>query len=237
MRIKPKKSEMGSLTQYDTDYDLDDSFDQTELLEDPTYRNLKPSQKRFIYFLYVQQVKGWTNAKTYKVAYRKPPEYPNSMAGVRYINVMQTESVRYCKELVKRAIQKKLERIPERIIEEECNIAFSDIAKYFDSNGHLLLHPSKLPPKVRSTIGTLKAIHQKNGSVVYEVGLWNKGAALGRLQSVFGMAGPQRLELSGPGAGPIKTANANYDFTVLSYDDQRLLRGLLDKCRLDQIEG
>lgn len=221
------------IAEKDCENHMDSVASTCDLLEDPVYNKLNPSQKRLIYFLFVQQKKNWSNCKTFKMAYRKGDEYSNRMASMRYSEAMNRKTIKHCRKKVMQHIQKELDDIPRKIMDEESCIAFSDVAEYFDSEGHLLVHPSNLPERVRKSISSIKAINQKNGNVVYEVSLWNKGSSLARLQSIFGMNSAEKLELSGPGGSPIKTANMNYDLSLLSYEDKRQLKELLDKCKVE----
>jgi len=213
----------------------DFAIEELALIDDPVYLGMTSLERRFVYYLYVQEAKNWTNNKTYKMAYKKPDNFPNGQAAVRYREMMQRPHIKHCQKLVMRHIQKQYDKIPKRVIQEESSIAFADIAQFFNSKGQLLIHPSKLPPKVRAAIAGLKSTHLKNGNVVYEVSLWNKGAALSRLESIFGMNSADKLEVSGPGGGPIKSANLNmnYDVTLLSYDEKRSLMQLLEKCKVN----
>lgn len=216
------------------DLDLDFAIEDLNLHEDKVYMKMRPLERRFIYYLYVQEAKSWTNSKTYKIAYRKKDDFPNQQASLRYWELMQKKHIQHCRKIVMKHIQRKYDKIPQRVIQEECSIAFADIAKFFDAEGHLLVHPSRLPAKVRAAIASLKSTHLKNGNVVYEVSLWNKGASLARLESIFGMNSADKLEVSGPGGGPIKSANLNlnYDVSLLSYEDKRTLMELLEKCKV-----
>ena len=217
--------------------DFDFAVEDVNLHKDKVYLRMTPLERRFIYYLYVQEAKTWTNSKTYKKAYKKPDDFPNGQAATRYYELMQKKHIQHCRGLVMKHIQRKYDKIPQRVIQEETAIAFADIAKFFDAEGHLLIHPSRLPQKVRAAIASLKSTHLKNGNVVYEVSLWNKGASLARLESIFGMNQADKVEVSGPGGGPIKNANLNvnmnYDVSLLSYDDKRTLMQLLEKCKVD----
>lgn len=213
------------------------SIEDLDIQDDPVYLGMTSYERRFIYFLYVQEAKNWTNSKTYRMAYKKPDTYPTNQAAVRYREVMKRKHIRHCRKLVMHHIQKQYDRIPQRVIEEETSIAFADIAKFFNRAGHLTVHPSKLPPKVRAAIASMKSTHLKNGSTVYEISLWNKGASLARLESIFGMNSADKVEVSGPGGGPIRSKsvnlNLNYDVSLLSYEDKRALMQLLEKCKVE----
>jgi hypothetical protein len=209
----------------------DKILNDLDLINDPVYLKLKTSQQRFIYYLYLQKENLWTNSETYRRAY-KNYNCPTNQASVHYNGLKKDDRIQHCVKKLEAYFKRQLDLIPQRILREESYIAFSDIAKYFDSEGHLTIHPSKLPAPARRAIGGIKRITQKDGSVVYEVSLWNKGAALARLQNVYGMNSPNKLEISGPNGNPIEI-DAKYDFTLLSYEEKKVLKTLLIKCKIE----
>lgn len=203
------------------------------LATDPKFLELTPKQQAFVHNVFLQPVSGWTNAKVYRVSHgieKTPQNSSTTVHSGQYWKLLRHPKIEPFIHRIKKHYANKLGVTAERILREEATIAFSDIAQFFDSSGHLLVHPSKLPAKVRRAISSVKAVHNKNGSITYEVQLWNKGAALQRLENLLGMNAPQKHEVSGPDGGPIEIS-ARYDFSILSVEEKRTLHTLLIKCK------
>lgn len=205
------------------------------LSNDPDFLALNPRRQRFVYNVFMQPATGWTNANCYREAFGKDlitKGHTPKADSVQYHKLIRDPKISPLIRKIQIQYAKTLDVTPTRILQEEACIAFSDIAQYFDAEGHLTIHPRELPEHARRAIKSIKAIHLKNGSTVYEVSLWSKSTSLQRLQNVLGLNPVKKVEVSGPDGQPIQV-NHKYDFTLLGYEEKRQLTQLLNKCRIE----
>lgn len=105
-----------------------------------------------------------------------------------------------------------------QVIEELTRIAFSDVRKLFDERGNLLDIKS-LPNSIASAVSSVEVIQResKSGEIEYikRVRLWNKNDALKSLAKYFDLIS-DKVEISGPGGGPIEiNSNVSVDHLPL----------------------
>ena len=115
-------------------------------------------------------------------------------------------------ERSRKRAENKAEATQTRVLKEECRIAYSDIAGIFD--GPTLIPPGDIPEDVRRAISLVKVktrTHDmgddKETETTYEYKLWDKGAALNRLEKHLGMHAPEKHEHTGKDGGPIEIKN------------------------------
>jgi len=105
----------------------------------------------------------------------------------------ESASSRLCKlPYFQHHYQKALDKIAdkasatkERVVREECRIAYSDLRQLF--NGESLLRPDQLPGDIARAVSSFKEIHRADGAIVYEYRFWDKGRALERISKHLGM--------------------------------------------------
>jgi phage terminase small subunit len=77
----------------------------------------------------------------------------------------------------------------ERVLREDCRIAYSDIGQIFD--GDTTIAPSKLPEDIRRAISSFeikeKVVDEKTTERTYRYRFWDKGKALERLGRHLGI--------------------------------------------------
>lgn len=171
------------------------------LTNDPAFGRLNHRQRKFVYNIFLQPITQWSNGKCYSDAYDNPNMdvcYQCALENLRKPDIAA------CVAKIREAYHSELYTNADRILREEASIAYSDPAEFFDKDGHLVLPIHKLPMQVRKSISGFEVIESpRTGTIRYKVTLWNKGQSLGRLQSVAGMNAAKKMELSGPGGGPI----------------------------------
>lgn len=197
------------------------------LSDDPLFLALPFKRQRFVYNIFLQPVTGWSNTKCYKKAYNI--SNPNS-AGVEAHKLLKDPKVKTCVDRIKQAYQQKMGFTAERILTELGAISYSDVGKYIDKNGLLIVNPKKLPEQVRRAISGFEAVRQLDGSTKYKIRLWNKTEGLKQMISVLGVSAPSKHEFSGPGGKPIEhKVSHDIDLSGLSDEELNVLIKLINR--------
>ena len=143
---------------------------------------LNPRQQAFLNNL----MKGMSQKEAYVSAgYSPKTAEQNSTALIR------NPKFRANFEAAKERAANKAEATLERVLREECRIAFADIIGLFDENG-ALVRPQDIPEDLRRAIASIKVIEKWDPESmrmlnVYEYRFWDKGRALERIGKHLGM--------------------------------------------------
>lgn len=128
-------------------------------------------------------------ARAYKVAY--PHVIKTSVASAAANRLLKRVNIRSYVESQLRKIARKSEITVARILEEEARLAYSDVSDLWDKSGLSLIPPRQLPEGVRRAIASVEVVQtfDQDGAQVnkYKYRMWNKGAALERLEKHLGM--------------------------------------------------
>ncbi len=100
-------------------------------------------------------------------------------------------------------LQKETEATVERILQEECQLAYSDIRKIFNDEG-TTIPPHELPDDIAPAIAGIEIterilISGDDEDVVqriYKYRFWDKGQALNRIEKHLGMHAPQEVNIN-----------------------------------------
>lgn len=169
---------------------------------DPEFNELSFREKRFIYNIFLKPITNWSNGKAYSEAYDNPNL---NSSYVEASNLLKNPKIAKFIDIIREKYNTGLYTSADRILKEESNIAYSDPGELFDENGDLILPIKKLPERVRKAIKGFEVIENRYLKTTrYKVTLWDKGASLGRLESIIGINAPKKYELSGPDGGPIR---------------------------------
>lgn len=201
------------------------------LQNDKDFLSLNARQQKFVYNIFLQPTSHWSNTKCYQDAYQNPNYNTSAVEAHR---LLKHPKVIACVSRLRAAYYEMLNVTPDRVLDELGVIAFSDLSDYFDDNGDLTVHPSQLPARARRAISGFQVINNLDGSKSYKVTLWNKSDGLKQLRQMLAMdkPSPQRIEVSGPGGGPIRTTvdiNHKIDFTGLDKDEVMALYSIISK--------
>ena len=199
------------------------------LNKDPQFTSLNHKQQKFVYNIYHQPVSGWSNTKCYQEAYQNPNYNTSAVEANR---LLKHPKVIYCLQKLRESYYNILNVTSDRVLDELSAISFSDLADYFDQDGHLIKHPKDLPAKMRRAISGFEAIAQIDGSMRYKVTLWNKSDGLKQLRQMLAMdkqPPPQRIELTGKDGQPIKVMHQQMDLSILTDTEVKHLYEILNK--------
>jgi len=144
-----------------------------------------------------EYLKDRNGTRAYKAAYSriKSPEVAAAAASRLLTNVkVKAYLDKYLTQLTKKA-----GITTERVFREERRLAFSDLRQIFD--GETTIPPGDLPDDIARAIAGVKVRTRNYGDgeseTTYEYKLWDKGAALRRVESLLGMNAPAEVNVTG----------------------------------------
>jgi phage terminase small subunit len=150
-------------------------------------KGLTPKQERFKNNL----LKGMDKGKAYEKAGYVAR---GNVASVNASNLLKNPKFNHFYQAALQKIANRAEATKERVLKEECRIAYADLNDIF--NGETLLSPQEIPEDIRRAISSVK-VKQKSilgeggeGSVVettYEYRFWDKGKSLERISKHLGL--------------------------------------------------
>lgn len=179
-----------------------DYLNEFPLKNNPEFNKLTYREKRFIYNIFLKPITNWSNGKAYSEAYDNPNL---NTSYVEASKLIKNPKISKFLEIIRESYNTELYTNADKILKEEANIAYSDPGELFDEDGDLILPIKKLPERVRKSIKGFEVIENRYlNTTRYKVTLWDKGASLGRLESISGINAPKKYELSGPDGGPIR---------------------------------
>jgi hypothetical protein len=202
------------------------------LAKDPRFLALPRRHRKYVFEIFMMPFTGKTFIQCFRDSF-ECSHLTNKQAHARSYHI------RFCNKNVQSLLKDiehfELEQMgvtAHNIIKEEWNIANSDIGKFFNKDGLLVVKPNRLPMSVRKSIKSFKAIQDRTGNVVYEYKLWDKGQALSRLQQIKGMHAPTKHEVTGKDGEPIKhehNVKHAIDLSALTNKELKILDKVIKK--------
>lgn len=162
--------------------------------EDEDFLGLTIIQQRFILAYGFRDIRGWTWDQCYEFAAGKIKSRRNG--NVSAYRMMNHPKVKPFLKKWDRILVEQFSQESDRIWQEEQSIAYSDIINYLDEYGTISYENlRRLPRSVTAAIQSLEVIEQLDGSTRYKIKLWDKSAALARMQRMKGMNAPEEINL------------------------------------------
>ena len=197
------------------------------LTNDPLFLALPFKRQRFVYNIFLQPVTGWSNTKCYEKAYNVTNR---KSAGVEAHRLLNIPKIKACVDKIKQIYYTKMGFTTERILTELGAISYSDVGKYIDEDGLLIVNPKQLPEQARRAISGFEAVKQIDGTTRYKIRLWNKTEGLKQMIGVLGVSAPSKHEISGPNGTPIQhKVSHDIDLSGLSDEELNVLIKLINR--------
>jgi len=159
-------------------------------VEEPGFQSLTPMQQHFILGYTYKDLKNFKWTDLFRFISN---DYTSSTSAINLTGhrIRKHEVVQHYLEEVDKARLKVLGYTISRIIEEELNLAFSDITQYLDDEGCITIKELKnLPGSARRAIRSFEMVESGEGETSLKkikITLWDKGQSLSRLQKIKGM--------------------------------------------------
>ncbi len=168
--------------------------------------------------------RGAPIAKTFAAIY--PGERNAKTCGEKAARLHAKPAIKQRIAEIKAQLAVKTPITAQRVLEEMAKIAFSNIGDFFDldENGVPRINMAKVTKDQMAIVSEI-TIEEKNGEPKVRFKLHDKRAALSDLGKHFGLF-KDKLEVSGPDGGPIKTQNS-FEVSLLAKDEREMLKQLL----------
>lgn len=185
-----------------------------ELLEEDAdlkerFRRLTSKQRRFVIAVSMKDIYAWSWRQCYQWATNDYVDDPKR-AAVSSCIMRASPSVAFFIDRLERVWIENMGVTLTNLAQEEMNISFSDITKFFDDDGLMTIDQVKnLPEGLRRSIKDIEIVnipakYEEDGKTMIEppvvkakITLWDKGQSLGRLQKLKGAYAPEKREISG----------------------------------------
>lgn len=123
-------------------------------------------------------------SRAYKAAYTHVKKDTTARTGASLL--LKRPNIRAYIDMKHAELAARYEIVPDRILEEESKLAFSDVGELFGDEGELT-PPRDLPDRIRKALSSVKVKITASGDTVYEYKLHDKGQALHRVSKHLGM--------------------------------------------------
>jgi len=171
-------------------------WDSSPFRDDPEFLALTVKQQKFIIGYGLRDLRGWTWGDCAKFA--SPIPLTNAGASVSGGRLAQHKKILPFLRKWDRILVERFAQSADRIWQEEQSIAFSDIVDYLDEEGGI--DPAKLkelPRSMTAAISSIEITYLENGNKRCKLKLWDKTAALGRLERMKNMNAPEKVIFAG----------------------------------------
>ncbi len=183
----------------------EDIWDSCPFRDEEEFLALTLIQQKFIIGYGFKDLRGWSWAACYDFA--SPTAITNYGGRVSAARMAQHEKIEPFLKRWDRIFVERFARNADRIWLEEQSLAFSDILDYMDDDGVITHeHLKNLPKTLTRAIKEIEIIKtedtDREGNIIgydtkYKLKLWDKSAALGRMEKMQGMNSPEEINIKG----------------------------------------
>lgn len=175
------------------------------LAEDPDFLKLNPKQQKFVYNMFLQPISKWSNGKCYSDAYnQKKMDIAKANA---HDLVITNRYVSICIDKLRKLYRENLAFEAEDTLSRMGKLSQSDITDFFTRDGKLITNPNEWPEEIKPCVSGFQVINidpNTGKPTSYKITLWSKLEAEKIGTQVAGTNSPKKIELTGPGGGPIQ---------------------------------
>jgi hypothetical protein len=165
-------------------------FDMFPFLDSPKFHKLSLVKQRYVIAYTLRDVFGYRPADAWRFS---TGDYVSTdmVAVSKAKKFTESSNVKYFLDKIDWRRVEAMGFSTNKVVEAELELAYSDITDYLDHSGGFIDDLKSLPQSARRAIKSFE-IHEsvdRNGEPVrrYKIKLWDKGAALQRVEKIKGM--------------------------------------------------